>query len=206
MMLDPRWSKFMLQSGFRRSAVPLYWQVGQLQQDSWPGSTINLPLDTSPYKSYNGIIAAHLYKDGATDGVDSRSTGGSSGRGLFQVGHKGRLGWLPTDFYQSYAMAGDELFAERRQINNIPEVRVITCVLPKAYKTVYYYRVFITEHVYFSGIKAAMPLFDNGSGSLIQTPGLDTFMFSDPERVYQDGYNSLDYWKDSDMNNGDQQI
>lgn len=204
MMLDPRWSKFMLQSGFRRSALPLYWQVGQLQQDAWPGSITNIPL-ISNAGNVSGIAAKHEYDLGSpTDDYAVRTNGGSAGRGLFQVGHKGRIGWLPTDFYQDYPISGDDRFNHERNVNNVPEVRVITCVLPKAYKTVYYYRVFITEHVYFSGIKSAMPVFDNGSGSLIQTPGIDTFMFSDLNKVYQDGTNTLNYWTNERMNNGDQ--
>ena len=34
-------------------------------------------------------------------------------------------------------------------MNNVPEVELMKIVLPKAYKTSYYYRVYITETVYF---------------------------------------------------------
>ena len=42
MLLDPRWFKWMLQSGTSRRAYPRYWQIGQLQ-DKWPGAVLNLP-------------------------------------------------------------------------------------------------------------------------------------------------------------------
>ena len=34
-------------------------------------------------------------------------------------------------------------------MNNVPEVELMRIVLPKAYKTLFYYRVYITETVYF---------------------------------------------------------
>ena len=43
MMLDTRWYKWQLQSGLKRSAYPMYWQIGQLHQDSFPGATVNVP-------------------------------------------------------------------------------------------------------------------------------------------------------------------
>ena len=49
---------------------------------------------------------------------------------------------------------------------------VITCVLPKAYKTVYYYRVFITEEVLFTGLRASPPTAGN-----TQMLGIDNFVF-----------------------------
>ena len=39
MMLDRRWFKFQLQTGCRRTAKPLFWSVGQLHQDAFPGAT-----------------------------------------------------------------------------------------------------------------------------------------------------------------------
>lgn len=161
MMLDPRWSKFMLQSGFRRSAYPLYWQVGQLSQDKYPGSVENVPWFNSGqsglYSSDDGTISEfHSVKQGSTNVVGQGILGGSSARGLFQTGHRGKLGFLPTDFFQELVNqnGGKIKFAG---VNNIPEVSVITCVLPKAYKTVYYYRIFITEEVIFSGLRTIPP-------------------------------------------------
>lgn len=173
MMLDPRWSKFMLQSGFRRSAYPLYWQVGQLSQDKFPGSVENVPWFTSGqtglYSSDGGVISEfHSVKQGSTNVVGQGILGGSSARGLFQTGHKGKLGFLPTDFFQELVNQNGAK-VNLAGVNNIPEVSVITCVLPKAYKTVYYYRIFITEEVIFSGLRTIPP--EN-------VQGIDQFVYS----------------------------
>lgn len=162
MMLDPRWSKFMLQSGFRRSAYPLYWQVGQLSQDKYPGSVENVPWFNANQDAItdfdgNGVISEfHSVKHGSSNVVGQGVLAGSSARGLFQTGHRGKLGFLPTDFYQRLVnQSGNKV--NLAGVNNIPEVSVITCVLPKAYKTVYYYRIFITEEVIFSGLRTIPP-------------------------------------------------
>lgn len=176
MMLDPRWSKFMLQSGFRRSAYPLYWQVGQLSQDKYPGATTNYP-----WLNANGDAIAQnasqirrvTYRNLSPSGTawQQSSEGGSSARGLFQVGHRGRIGWLPTDYFQEVVREGGTK-VPMSGVNNIPVVNVITCVLPKAYKTVYYYRVFITEEVLFTGLRASPPVEGNS-----QMLGIDNFLF-----------------------------
>lgn len=154
MMLDPRWSKFMLQSGFRRSAYPLFWQVGQLHQDKYPGATINIPKSAVALSL--DTISSHLYGSAVADGIPpARNESGSSARGLFQVGHRGKLGWLPTDYYQQLANPTNDRFTENYGVNNVPEVSVITCVLPKAYKTLYFYRCYITEEVLFSGLRSS---------------------------------------------------
>ncbi len=178
MMLDPRWSKFMLQSGFRRSAYPMYWQVGQLSQDKYPGATTNVPYfkdDGSGIPSTAGATVAErsVYQQG----VKASTEIGSSARGLFQVGRRGRLGFLPTDYYQQIANATGAK-KDAFGVNNIPQVSVITCVLPKAYKTVYYYRVFITEEVIFAGLRASPPTEGN-----TQMLGIDNFVFGSTTEV-----------------------
>nr|WCR62150.1 MAG: capsid protein [Smacoviridae sp.] len=179
MMLDPRWSKFMLQSGFRRSAYPMYWQIGQLSQDKYPGSTVNVPNTSNAVVSGTATVAHYQYEDGSpSDEYHSRNNSFSSARGLFQVGHKGRLGFLPTDFYQSVPNATSNYFSAQYGVNNVPEVSVITCVLPKAYKTEYYYRVFITEEVIFTGLKSAPMMTTNG-----QYVGIDSFVIGTPTAV-----------------------
>ncbi len=176
MMLDPRWSKFMLQSGFRRSAYPLYWQVGQLSQDRYPGSTVNVPNLASAGNQTSGTGATVIRRD-VYQGEPSQSTEiGSSARGLFQTGRRGKLGWLPTDFFQQIDSKTGNPF-DAYGLNNVPEVKVITCVLPKAYKTIYYYRVFITEEVLFTGLRSSPPFAANGAGGQIQRFGIDTFSF-----------------------------
>lgn len=183
MMLDPRWSKFMLQSGFRRSAYPLYWQVGQLSQDKYPGATINVPRLTPGGTSFVSDGAAGSVRMDVQAGAVNLPAGlGSSARGLFQTGHRGKLGWLPTDFYQSIENK-DQGFFDAYGVNNVPQVSVITCVLPKAYKTIYYYRVFITEEVLFSGLRSSPPLSVNSDGTPIQRLGIDNFTFGGVTQV-----------------------
>lgn len=183
MMLDPRWSKFMLQSGFRRSAYPLYWQVGQLSQDTYPGATVNVPgiISVGNQLSPGGstVIRRDVYQTEPSQSTEV----GSSARGLFQTGHRGKLGWLPTDCFQQVNSKTGTPTIDVYGLNNVPEVKVITCVLPKAYKTIYYYRVFVTEEVLFSGLRSSPPFAVNGSGGLIQRFGIDTFTFGNVTSV-----------------------
>lgn len=207
MMLDPRWSKFMLQSGFRRSAYPLYWQIGQLSQDRYPGSTVNVPYlpdiggQASPIP--DGVLAQHLYKTVVSDGLAARTNGGSSARGLFQVGHRGRIGYLPTDGFQEIANNTTGRFNASSFVNNVPEVRVVTCVLPKAYKTVYYYRVFITEEVIFSGLRSVPPTM--GDVGTTRHFGIDQFLTAQPTTI-SPKTSVATFITNAKMNNGDQQI
>lgn len=200
MMLDPRWSKFMLQSGFRRTAYPMYWQVGQLSQDKWPGATINVPGVNNA-----GVVASdintivRITQDRVTTNNPVELNPGhpsSSARGLFQVGHKGRLGFLPTDYWEMVPRADGQL-AATYGLNNVPEVSVITCVLPKAYKTVYYYRVFITEEVIFSGLRSA-PAYDTGGAAL----GIDHFTVTNIQNVNPAGSLIAPVVTRAQMNNG----
>ena len=176
MMLDPRWSKFMLQSGFRRSAYPLYWQVGQLSQDKYPGATVNIPNLAQSGTQTSAQGSTVIRRDVCQDNPSQSTEIGSSSRGLFQTGHRGKLGWLPTDYYQQINSKTGNPF-QAYGLNNVPQVSVITCVLPKAYKTIYYYRVFITEEVLFTGLRSSPPFATNGSGGLVQRFGIDTFSF-----------------------------
>lgn len=145
MLLDPRWFKWMLQAGVKRHATPRYWQIGQLHQDKWPGTTVNYP-----YLDSQGVV------DGTNScrvafgqgGLVTHADAGSSMYGLFQTGHSGRLGWMPTDGFAPVTSqsGGTNKFPF---IASPPEVEVMKILLPKAYKTRYWYRMFITETVYF---------------------------------------------------------
>lgn len=185
MLLDPRWSKFNLQSGFRRSAYPLYWQVGQLAQDKYPGSTINVP-NANGSGSVTGVVAKHLYDAGAvSDDMNYRTNAGSSARGLFQTGMRGRLGFLPTDYYQQVSVPTDDRFTDVYGTNNVPEVKVITAILPKASKTVYFYRVYVTEEVLFKSVRSSIPYSDPVTGEIFPmgNTGLDNFLNGSPLTV-----------------------
>lgn len=146
-MLDPRWSKFMLQSGFQRHATPLFWNLGQTAQDVFPGRTVAYPEDGG-----QGLWSVTKSNLSSTTG-EWVSAEGNRGLPLIQTGHRQRVGWLPTD---AFFHLTDEQGADGSIIpsfNSVPEIDVITVLLPKAYKTRYYYRMFITETVYFSGLK-----------------------------------------------------
>lgn len=203
MMLDPRWSKFMLQSGFRRSAYPLYWQVGQLSQDKYPGSIVNVPhfSENGSSLASNGVTSVERNVVQGSAAAQPIDLTGSSARGLFQVGHRGKLGWLPTDFYQDLRN-GSNVNIHAKGINNVPQVSVITCVLPKAYKTVYYYRVFITEEVLFSGLRSTPPVSQSSSGQPVQQFGIDQFLISEPIPIAP-GQGISAQTSNAKLNNGD---
>lgn len=147
MLLDPRWYKWMLQSGVKRHATPRYWQVGQLHQDKYPGMVLNVPqLDSA------GAIIGTTSRYAFDNEVGGPETGlhdssGSSPYGLFQTGHSGRLGWMPTDGLQKF-WDGDEV-KQQPMLASPVEVEVMKIILPKAFKTRYWYRAFITETVFF---------------------------------------------------------
>lgn len=204
MMLDPRWSKFMLQSGFRRSAYPLYWQVGQLSQDKYPGATDNVPRFSSTNVFPDQVAGATaISRSSVVTGFGQNIEGGSSARGLFQTGHRGRLGFLPTDYYQEM-VSQNGTKQTGYGLNNVPEVKVITCVLPKAYKTIYYYRVFITEEVIFAGLRSSPPFSENGAGGLIQRFGIDTFAFGNAASINPEQGGFANLTSEKWQNNGGQ--
>lgn len=149
MMLDPRWYKWMLQSGVKRHATPRYWQIGQLHQDKWPGATMNIPNysdsdhDGDTYIEDTTTIQWHGHGGSSTGHSSSvpefYNNGNSAPEGFFQTGHKGVLGWLPTDGFEY----GQPF------ISAPPEIEVMKIILPPARATRYYYRAYISETVYF---------------------------------------------------------
>ena len=148
MMLDRRWFKFQLQSGCRRTAKPLFWSVAQLHQDAFPGATRNVPATGTTGGSTTATRALHTARGGSSEATYNWIVNDSSPRGLFQTGFKERMSWLPTDFFQEIRTSTGTT-AYDYGMNNVPEVELMRIVLPRAYKTLYYYRVYITETVYF---------------------------------------------------------
>lgn len=148
MLLDPRWYKWMLQSGVKRFGKPKYWQIGQLHQDKWPGSITNIPNwnTVGGLTTLTGTISEERYNN--VSGVSSvNAVGGSSPKGIFQTGHRGFLGWLPTDGLQE--MWNGSAVVDQPMLASVPEVELFKILMPCAYKTKYYYRCFVTETVYF---------------------------------------------------------
>ena len=148
MLLDPRWYKWMLQSGVKRHATPRYWQIGQLHQDKWPGAFLNVPQIASDSDKITGTATINQAVKTGTGFLEIPQDSNSSEYGFFQTGHRGVLGWLPTDSLQHYLKSSTG-FADAPLIASPPEVEVMKIILPKAYKTRYWYRMFITETVYF---------------------------------------------------------
>lgn len=153
MMLDPRWYKWMLQSGVKRHATPRYWTIGQLHQDKWPGSAVNVPwanadsvlVGTAAERDFLRVNGESGTAGTAGNNPQQYTLGQSDGRGFFQTGHKGVLGWLPTDGMQwNPASNGYEPL-----LASPPEIEVMKILLPPAFATRYYYRAYITETVYF---------------------------------------------------------
>ena len=146
MLLDPRWYKWMLQSGVKRFGKPRYWQIGQLHQDKWPGAFTNMPL----------LNDADRVVDTAHEGRSRTLSGNaalyanvnSTSYGFFQTGHRGVLGWMPTDALQPYVKADNSSVSEAF-LASPPEVELFKILMPPMHKTNYYYRMFITETVYF---------------------------------------------------------
>lgn len=193
MMLDPRWYKFSLQSGFKRTATPLYWQIGQLHQDQYPGTVTNFP-----YYNADGNVTTGNFNDKVSTLTANSGTGNrtilwqahnSSEYGFFQTGHRGRLGYLPTDAYQRWMDGNTSAFVESPMVHPAPLIRTITAVLPKMHKTNYYYRCYITETVYFSGLRSIAPM----SSSDMVFRGIDNFIIPPNVQAYSPQTNSAVY-------------
>lgn len=176
MLLDPRWFKWMLQSGVKRHATPRYWQIGQLHQDKWPGAVMNYPKLNS---SRDGVLGTENVMYSHIDGAANPGSAvfdGSSPYGLFQTGHRGVLGWLPTDSLETVrAGSNPSASADFPLLASPPEVEVMKIILPKAYKTRYYYRMFITETVYFKEPIVNFGITFTNAGSEVAVRPLDVF-------------------------------
>lgn len=143
MLLDRRWFKFQLQQGMRRTARPLFWDVGQVHQDQFPGYIINAPW------SNGGNQASVVGVDWLTADGTGNTGEGSSPLGLFQTGLKRPMGWLPTDACQQVLNGDASAFDDKFGLASVPEVELMRIVLPKAFKTKFYYRLYIRESVSF---------------------------------------------------------
>ena len=172
LMLDRRWYKFQLQSGFYRNAVPRVWRIAQLHQDRFPGNTQNIPSVREPIREVfnrQGLVTAANSPAFANSPLDE----GSDPRGFFQVGNDMYLDWLPTDSDTEWDLTPNVPKYGRPAA--VPEVPLITFVLPQAYKTKFYYRVYVTETVYFKGPVALNVGSVATPGSYVMNNGVDRF-------------------------------
>lgn len=184
MMLDPRWFKFMLQSGFKRSCSPRFWGIGMLHQMETPGQVVNLLASRGTTTTdYDGNIVRHGFGatiNGGDISFSEYSELASDEHGIFQTGQKIRMGWLPTDVFQGRFGSN----AEKSYVKSVPECQCITVILPKAEKTRYYYRVFVTETVYFKDPIVRAPYFSDGGLSINPIDYQNTLQLG----------NSVSYW------------
>lgn len=169
-LLDPRWYKFQLQQGFSRYAKPLVFNIGEIAQDSSPFfGDVNDTVNKNTYTGHmNGMVsngnAVHVYDDSASIDVDNIFS-----HAPIQTG-KIKLGWLPTNTRGNTALSTTES-SFYGTLSRVPEVDVLTFILPKAFKTKFYYRVFVEETVYFKDPVAINPVMD---GALSYLP-IDRF-------------------------------
>lgn len=156
MMLDPRWFKFMLQTGFKRSCTPRFWGVGMLNQFYAPGSVINTPVDGEVLLGQFRANVMNATASGSQTQNTTHLTPVNNGlnNGIFQTGQKIPMGWIPTDVINRNMQNAENAGI----VNAVPECQCITVILPKQRKTRYYYRVFCTETVYFKDPVVVSPV------------------------------------------------
>jgi len=99
---------------------------------------------------------------------------GSDPRGIFQVGNDMLLDWLPTDSDTAWDITPNVPKYGRPAA--VPEVPLITFVLPQAYKTKFYYRVYVTETVYFRDPVALNVSSVANPGKFVMNNGVDRFI------------------------------
>lgn len=178
LMLDNRWYKFNLQSGFERHATPLYWGIGQIRQDIFPGMAQNYPGRQAIGESeVPQVISSKTFISKDVRGSVKTNliwNSDSSGWGIFQVGERKELGWLPTDYTLNEELGN---FPGDTGVNVPPEIELLTIILPKAYKTIYYYRVYVTETVHFKDPVAmnTVPMSDSTQLFNVGINGYDRF-------------------------------
>lgn len=164
-MLDPRWFKFPLQSGFKRVAKPLLWNIAQTKQ-AVVQSTIHsnftvqpgLPIPSDSDTSFQSEL---LYSNGTAvnqyagqDPVTQLPFADDPLDLILMQSGRVKMGWMPTDMFNSNEYGP----------NAVPEVDLVTCILPKAYKTRYFYRCYIEEEVLFKEPVTMTPIVSTFTG------------------------------------------
>nr|QBP37096.1 capsid protein [Porcine associated porprismacovirus]QBP37134.1 capsid protein [Porcine associated porprismacovirus] len=152
-LLDPRWFKFQLQQGFSRYAKPLVYNIGEIGNEVAP------------------FIGAHNYTSSGLNRLVRQTNGTFSAVtdvekqiladkfSPIQTGRV-RLGWLPTDCNIRDGTSSGTNIDWPDRLTYVPEIDVITFILPKAFKTKFYYRVFIESTVYFKEPVAVNPVIE----------------------------------------------
>lgn len=164
-MLDPRWRKFDLQQGFKFTVTPRFWGVMQTKQTftqsfgsmTTAAASSRANADRQPVAPNEGVAAMEFYASSEGLSYSQTNADGPVMNNMILQNQRIRMSWQPTDMFNN-GVSG---------INTMPEVDLFTVILPKAFKTLMYYRVFITETVYFRSPVAMNPIIltrtDDGS-------------------------------------------
>lgn len=164
-MLDPRWYKFQLQQGFSRYAKPLVYNIGEIHHDVLPFMAENPMMIGTP--GFPGVLTkAGLAQDNKltyatpTDANIPLAVAHTP----IQTGRI-KLGWMPTDFAnQPWQLNTGNTGGT---MVRVPEVDVLSFVLPKAFKTKFFYRVFVETVVYFKEPVAVNAILDTNGNSVL---------------------------------------
>lgn len=170
LMMDPRWSKFGLQKGFKRFCKPMLYDDGlnvkypipdQISESYWDSSN---PVVDVGQKTIDGSKVPAVLD---IPGSDMSKFFGVNAFHRFQSGRKQLLGWLPTD---DMLLTGPIGWQAGSAI--IPDCQTLTVVLPKAFKTKFAFRFVITTYVKFAGLKYENVGESSGSSGLIPDVGV----------------------------------
>nr|UEE94571.1 capsid protein [Porcine smacovirus 2] len=155
-LLDPRWFKFQLQQGFSRYARPLVYNIGEIGNEIGPFMGAHSSNSGSnAFNRYVRNVADGKYTAASTDDAKMAADKFSP----IQTGRI-KLGWLPTDTNLRDGTSGGTNIDWPDRLTYVPEIDVITFILPKAFKTKFYYRVFIESTVYFKEPVAVNPVIE----------------------------------------------
>ena len=154
-LLDPRWYKFQLQQGFSRYARPLVYNIGEI------GNEIGPFMGAHSYDSSKNAFNRYVRNNNATIAAASNESAQmvADKYSPIQTGRI-KLGWLPTDTNLREGTSAGVYTEWPDRLTYVPEIDVITFILPKAFKTKFYYRVFIESTVYFKDPVAVNPVIE----------------------------------------------
>lgn len=163
-LLDPRWFKFQLQQGFSRYAKPLVYNIGEISQDGNPfNGFIASVANNDPQEAVT--MYARVGNSWPTSVTTEAQRDFVSKHAPIQTGRI-KLGWLPTTTVLFNNPVNNEF--RDKAFSIVPEIDLLTFILPKAFKTKFYYRVFIESTVYFKEPVAVNPVY---STEYLMMPG-----------------------------------
>lgn len=173
-MLDPRWMKFKLQTGFEKYGSALVYDIATNVNYSNIGALMAKSDPVTNAFLQDGSAIPEQVTDNLIFRVPNSASiakwGGVS-PAIFNSGKGKAFGWLPTDT----GSTGDGIGAIHR-VAAPPNVPMFAIILPKAERTLFYYRMFLTYYVHFKGDVfidqlATNNMLDHGRAALLGTEG-----------------------------------